>query len=71
MPYGIGNLVVFSDTSAKGLSCVLMQNEKINCVRFSSQLKEYEWNYPTVDLELVVVVFALKTWRHYRYGERI
>ena len=31
----------------------------------SRKLKEYERNYPTHDLELAVVVFALKTWRHY------
>ena len=27
-------------------------------------------NYPTHDLELDVVVFALKIWRHYLYGEK-
>ncbi|KAA0045507.1 pol protein [Cucumis melo var. makuwa] len=37
----------------------------------SCQLKSYEQNYPTHDLELVVVVFALKIWRHYLYGEKI
>ena len=36
----------------------------------SHQLKNYEKNYPTHDLELAVVVFALKIWRHYLYGER-
>nr|GFD08471.1 putative reverse transcriptase domain-containing protein [Tanacetum cinerariifolium] len=35
----------------------------------SRQLKPYEVNYPTHDLELVAVVFALKIWRHYLYGE--
>ena len=34
------------------------------------QLKTYKQNYPTHDLELVVVVFALKIWRHYLYGEK-
>ena len=34
----------------------------------SRQLKVHEKNYPTHDLELAVVVFALKTWRHYLYG---
>ncbi|GJW03733.1 zinc finger, CCHC-type, retrotransposon gag domain protein [Tanacetum coccineum] len=33
------------------------------------QLKPYEVNYPTHDLELAVVVFALKIWRYYLYGE--
>jgi hypothetical protein len=34
------------------------------------QLKDHERNYPTHDLELAVVVFALKIWRHYLYGEK-
>ena len=34
------------------------------------QLKEYEQRYPTHDLELATVVFALKVWRHYLYGEK-
>ena len=28
----------------------------------------HERNYPTHDLELAAVVFALKQWRHYLYG---
>nr|GEZ81954.1 retrotransposon protein, putative, Ty3-gypsy subclass [Tanacetum cinerariifolium] len=32
-------------------------------------LKPYEVNYPTHDLELAAVVFALKIWRDYLYGE--
>ncbi|GJV37746.1 putative reverse transcriptase domain-containing protein [Tanacetum coccineum] len=31
----------------------------------------HEKNYTTHDLELSVVVFALKTWRHYLYGTKI
>ena len=34
----------------------------------SRQLKKHEENYPTHDLELATVVFALKKWRHYLYG---
>ncbi|KAL4021404.1 hypothetical protein IC575_020200 [Cucumis melo] len=37
----------------------------------SRQLKIHEQNYPTHDLELAAVVFALKIWRHYLYGEKI
>ena len=33
----------------------------------SRQLKDYEKNYPTHDLELAAVVFALKIYRHYLY----
>ena len=34
----------------------------------SRQLKSYEKNFLTHDLELTAVVFALKLWRHYLYG---
>ena len=34
----------------------------------SRQLKKHEVNYPTHDLELAVVVFTLRIWRHYLYG---
>ena len=60
--------IVYCDASREGLGCVLMQNEKL--VAYGSrQLKDHERNYPTHDLELVTVVFALKSWRHYLYGE--
>jgi hypothetical protein len=35
----------------------------------SRQLRKHEENYPTHDLELAAVFFALKIWRHYLYGE--
>ena len=36
----------------------------------SRQLKNHEQKYPTHDKELAAVVFALKIWRHYLYGEQ-
>ena len=33
-------------------------------------MKPHKRNYPTHDLELGAVVFALKVWRHYLYGEK-
>ena len=36
----------------------------------SRQLKNHDQNYPTHDLELAAIVFALKIWRHYLYGEQ-
>jgi len=58
---------VYYDASHLGLSCVLMQEKKV--VAYASrQLKVHESNYPTHDLELVAIVFALKIWRHYLYG---
>ncbi|XP_070049074.1 uncharacterized protein [Nicotiana tomentosiformis] len=37
----------------------------------SRQLRKHEQNYPTHDLELAAVVFALKIRRHYLYGVHI
>ena len=69
IPSGSGGFVVYSDASKNGLGCVLMQHGKV--VAYASrQLKEYEKNYPTHDLELAAVVFALKIRRHYLYGEK-
>ena len=33
--------------------------------------KVHEKNYPTHELELAAVVFALKIWRHYLYGVHV
>jgi ribonuclease HI len=60
---------VYCDASYIGLGCVLMQEGKV--VAYSShQLKVHDKNYPTHDLELAAVVHALKTWRHYLYGQK-
>jgi hypothetical protein len=37
----------------------------------SRQLKVHEKNYPIHDLELAVVVHALKTWRHICMGRNV
>ncbi|KAD4385910.1 hypothetical protein E3N88_26079 [Mikania micrantha] len=67
LPDGPDDFVVYSDTSYSGLGCVLMQRGKVIAYA-SRQLKIHEVNYPTHDLELAAVVFALKIWRHYLYG---
>ncbi|WMV30481.1 hypothetical protein MTR67_023866 [Solanum verrucosum] len=67
LPVGTQGIVVYCDASRVGLGCVLMQNGKIIAYA-SRQLKVHEKNYPTHDLELVVIVFALKICRHYLYG---
>ena len=60
---------VYCDASRAGLGCVLMQSGRV--VAYGSrQLKNHEQNYPIHDMELVVVVFALKIWRHSLYGEQ-
>jgi hypothetical protein len=60
---------VYCNASYTGLGCVLMQEGKV-VVYSSWQLEVHERNYPTDDLELVVVVHALKTWKHYLYGQK-
>ncbi|KAD6796106.1 hypothetical protein E3N88_07002 [Mikania micrantha] len=67
LPDGNEDMVVYSDASYLGLGCVLMQRGKVIAYA-SRQLKTHEANYPTHDLELAAVVFALKIWRHYLYG---
>ena len=51
--------VVYTDASHVSLGCVLMQCGKV--VAYASRkLKIHEKNYPTHDLELAAIVFALK-----------
>ncbi|CAL2272352.1 unnamed protein product [Prunus armeniaca] len=45
-----------------------MQHDRVIAYA-SRQLKKHEQNYPTHDLELAAIVFVLKIWRHYLYGE--
>nr|GEZ67796.1 putative reverse transcriptase domain-containing protein [Tanacetum cinerariifolium] len=62
MPFGLTNApAVFMD--------LMNQNEKVIAYA-SRQLKIHEKNYTTHDLELGVVVLALKMWRHYLYGTK-
>ena len=69
VPRGNEGSVAYSDASRQGLGCVLLKNGKV--VAYASrQLKPHELNYPTHNLELAAVIFALKIWRHYLYGVR-
>ncbi|GJV98178.1 putative reverse transcriptase domain-containing protein [Tanacetum coccineum] len=66
---GREDFVVYCDASHKGLGVVLMHREKV--ISYASrQLKVHEKNYTTHDLELGLVVFALKIWRYYLYGTK-
>ena len=59
---------VYYDASKARLGCVLIQSGRV--VAYGSrQLKNHELNYPTHDMELVAIVFALKIWSHYLYDE--
>ncbi|WVZ89808.1 LOW QUALITY PROTEIN: hypothetical protein U9M48_036167 [Paspalum notatum var. saurae] len=50
---------VYCDASRQGLGCVLMQEGKVIAYA-TRQLRDHEKNYPTHDLELAIVVHALK-----------
>ena len=60
---------MYCDASRDRLGCVLKQFGRV--VAYGSrQLKNHEQNYPTHDMELATIVFALNIWRHYLYGEQ-
>lgn len=68
IPVGGEEYIIYCDASMVVLGCVLMQGGKVIAYA-SRQLKQHEKNYPTHDLELAAVIFALKIWRYYLYGE--
>ena len=70
LPEGLDSYVIYCDASRIGLGFVLTQRDKVIYYAFRS-LKVHEKNYPTHDLDLEEVVFALKIWRHYLYGVHV
>jgi hypothetical protein len=63
------DFTVCTDSSKQRLGPVLMQDEGV-IVYVSRKLKKHEDFYATHDLELAVVMLALKLWRHYLPGQR-
>jgi hypothetical protein len=61
------DFTVCTDASKKGLGVVLMQDGGVIAYA-SRKLKQHEELYATHDLELAVVMLALKLWRHYLVG---
>ncbi|XP_058727428.1 uncharacterized mitochondrial protein AtMg00860-like [Vicia villosa] len=59
IPYPNRSYEVFYDDSKTGLGGVLMQDGKFMAYALR-QLRSHEENYPTHDLELATIVFALK-----------
>jgi len=65
-PYN--DFFVCTDACNEGLGEVLTQENYV--VTYESRnLKDHEKNYDTHDLELVVIIHALKMWRHYLIGQ--
>src|SRR5262249_27011437 len=59
LPSRTDGYTVYCDASRVGLRCVLMQYGRVIAYG-SRQLMNHEKNYPIHDLELAVVIFALK-----------
>jgi hypothetical protein len=61
---------VYCDTSCMGIGGVLIQDG--HAIAYASrQLQCHEEHFPTLDLELLTVVHALKVWRHYLLGNLV
>ena len=58
LPEGTKGFVTYCDASCVCLGGVLMQHRKVTAYAFK-QLKVHVNNYPTYDLELAAIVFAL------------
>ena len=63
-----------TDASGQGLGAVLAQKEEdglIQLIAFASRtLQPHVWNYGITELEGLVVVWAMKHFRHYLYGHK-
>ena len=46
-----------------------MQDGQLVCYE-TGKLNEHKYNYPMHDLELEVIIHALKMWRHYLLGRK-
>jgi hypothetical protein len=55
--------LIFCDALGQGVGCVLMRDGHM--VAFAShQIRTHEEHYLTPDMELAILVHALKIWRH-------
>ncbi|GJV23777.1 putative reverse transcriptase domain-containing protein [Tanacetum coccineum] len=70
LPEGSEDFIIYCDASIKGLGVVLMQREKVIAYSITANCKFMRRTYNSDDLELIVVFFSLKLWRHYLYGTK-
>lgn len=59
LPEGTQGSIIYCDAFRVGLGCVLIKNGKVIAYA-STKLKVHEKKYPTHDLKLAFVAFALK-----------
>ena len=63
------DFTVYTNALKQGLRAVLMQEGRV--ISYASRkLKKHKELYATHDLELEIVMLALKLWRHYLVGRR-
>ena len=61
--------VVCKNSYNRGLGGVMTEEGQVVCYE-SRKLNDQEHNYVTHDLEMAVIIHALKMWRHYLLGKR-
>ena len=66
LPEGNEAFLLYCYALGVGFGCFLVQQVKVIAYA-TRQLKVNEKNYPTHDLEIPAIVFALKIWRHYLF----
>ena len=62
-------LLVCTDTSKEDLGGFLMKYNRV-ITYISRKLRRHEGNYAMHDLDLLVIVYALRVWRHYLIGRK-
>ena len=62
-------ILVCTNACKIGLGGLLMQEGQVVCYK-SKNLNEHKHNYVNCDVELAVIIHALKMWRHYLLGRR-
>lgn len=68
------NFVVMTDASDVAIGAVLLQDQGkgLQVIAFESRkLNPHERNYAVHEKEMLAIVYALRTWRHYLFGEKI
>ena len=70
MTLGRQGFVVYCGAARVHLGYVLMQKGKV-ITHASIHFTVHEINFPTHDVELATIIFALELWRHYLYGDHV